>query len=131
MSNIWTAEEALNGLCDLDDVGSPKPEAAIADAPLDAATQADILDTLVENSVTPATQAKFNKWAEANPGSYFPLLAKHNLAKNMKEQSKAPPKLDVITDEQIATLSTAELKRIVLNWAKLTSAGDLEKARGA
>ena len=110
----------------MDQVGTPKPE-----SPLDTQTQASIMEKLVEGSVTPKTQAEFNRWAAANPGAYFPLLAKHNLARNLKEQPKALPKLDEITDEDIATLSSNELKRILLNWAEVKTAGDLSKARGS
>ena len=109
----------------MEQVGTPKPESP----PLDAQTQADIMSKLVEGSVTPQTQADFNKWAQQNPNAYFPLLAKHNLTRNLKESPKALPKLDEITDEEIASLSSNELKRVVLNWAGLKTAGELNKAR--
>lgn len=121
-SALWTAEDVKNGDCSPLDLGELKPLSTMNEAlsappepePIDAATQADIMETLVAGSVTPQTQAKFNKWADANPGSYFPLLAKYNLAKNMKEGPKALPKLEELTDDDIATLSSDDLKRIFL-----------------
>ena len=117
-------------------LGTIKPPSAwnivpVTTPPLDAQTQADIMSKLVEGSVSPKTQADFNKWAAANPHAYFPLLAKHNLARNLKEQPKALPKLDDLTDEDLATLSSAELKRILLNWAEVKTASELNKARGS
>ena len=123
----YQIEDVVNGLCTMEQVGTPKPEAP----PLDAQTQAEIMAKLVEGSVTEQTQQDFNKWAQQNPNAYFPLLAKHNLTRNLKESPKALPKLDEITDEEIASLSSNELKRVVLNWAGLKTAGELNKARGS
>ena len=103
-----------------------KPEAPSDAAPLDAATQASIMETLVAGSVTPQTQEKFNKWADSNPGAYFPLLAKHNLARNMKEAPKALPKLEELTDEQIATMSSNDLKRCLLNYMEVKTGKQLD-----
>lgn len=113
MENVFTWKDVDDGVCQGYQVGSPKPITSEPE-PIDAATQADIMETLVAGSVTPQTQAKFNKWADTNPGSYFPLLAKYNLAKNMKEGPKALPKLEDLTDEDIASLSSDDLKRIFL-----------------
>ena len=131
----WTIEDVRSGACSPSELGELKPlsalEPPIESPPLDAQSQADIMSKLVEGSVTPQTQLDFNKWAAANPGAYFPLLAKHNLTRNLKEQPKSLPKLDDLTDEDIASLSSNELKRILLNWAEVKTAGDLNKARGS
>ena len=117
----YQIEDVVNGLCTMEQVGTPKPESP----PLDAQTQAEIMAKLVEGSVTSQTQLDFNKWAQANPHAYFPLLAKHNLTRNLKEQPKALPKLDDLTDEDISTLSTADLKRILLTSAGVTKKSQL------
>ena len=152
---MWTVEDLEKGWCAPSDVGKEKTdherwtlteledkclpsyllgtikppsawnEAPVTAPPLDAQTQAEIMAKLVEGSVTPQTQLDFNKWAAANPNAYFPLLAKHNLTRNLKESPKALPKLDEITDEQIATLSSAELKRVLLASVGVTKKSQL------
>ena len=129
----WTIEDVRSGACSPSELGELKPlasqEEELSHQPLDAQTQADIMAKLVEGSVTPKTQAEFNKWAQANPGSYFPLLAKHNLTRNLKEAPKVLPKLNDLNDEQIATLSSADLKRILLNSVEVKTTEQLEKLR--
>lgn len=107
----------------MDQVGSPKP---IVPPPAPAPEQeknidrAAILDSLLENSLTSKTQDEFNAWAKTNPGVYHAMLAKYNLARSMKEAPKVLPDLDGLTDDDIATLSTVDLKRILLKAVGVT-----------
>ena len=129
----WSIDDHFKGLCTMDQVGSAKPIASEPEPepePIDAATQADIMETLVAGSVTPQTQAKFNKWADSNPGSYFPLLAKYNLARSMKDAPKPLPNLEDLTEEDVANLPSDQLKLILLKAAGITKKSELDALKG-
>lgn len=110
---MWTIEDVEKGLCTLDQVGSAKPIAPSTEDQGDI-DKAAILDSLLENSLTAKTQAEFNAWAKANPGVYHPMLAKHNLARSMKEAPVKQPVLNKLTAQDMQSLSTADLKLILL-----------------
>lgn len=118
MSNIWTAQDALNGLCDFDDVGSAKCQAPDASSPTS-------LDDLIENSITPKTQAEFNKWKDANPGVYFPMLAKHNLARIAKEQPVKLPDLDSLSPTDMEVFSSNDIKMMLLKSVGISKKSEL------
>lgn len=108
----YQIEDVIAGRCTIDQVGTPKPQAA-----LDPNTKDQILEDLVANSITPKTQAGFNKWAESNPGLYYPMLAKYNLARLAKEEAPKLPDISTLTPENVKTYSSAELRVMLLNSA--------------
>lgn len=115
----WTSQDLVEGRCSLDEVGMPiTPDVEPRTGELDKDA---ILDKLVENSVTPKTQAGFNKWAEANPHSYYPMLAKHNLARLAKEQIKSLPDIAVLTEAEIEAYSSNDVKRMLLKSVGVTT----------
>ena len=127
MSNIWTAEEALSGFCNLDDVGSPKP-------PNNSSPQSTPLD--LQSALQAAykkmgSEKNFVEWAAKNPALVYPQMIKMGIAITAKTAPPTLPKLNDLTDEDIASLSSNELKRILLNWAEVKTASELNKARGS
>ena len=149
LQHSWTEGDAQAGRCIAEEVGTsrlppfaallppadyrppepePEPEIEIEEEiePISASDRAAILDGLLENSLTSKTQAEFNAWAKANAGVYHTMLAKHNLARSMKEAPKALPDLDDLSDEQIEGMSSSDLKRILLKHVGITKKSQLD-----
>jgi hypothetical protein len=105
--NIWTADDLMAGLCGVMDVGAPKP-------PPPPPKQQISIDDLVEGSISHETQEEFNAWAKANPGVYFPMLAKHNLARDLKEPPKPKRNLEEYSLAELDAMSSNDIKRLLL-----------------
>lgn len=133
MSTNWTVQDVLNGDCEMDQVGSAKPETPPEEP--ENIDKAAILDSLLENSVTHQTQEEFNKWAKVNPNAYNQALAKYNLDRRMKEKPTVLPKLETLTARDLETYSSADIKKMLLNSKGITTKDQaqdaLDRAQGA
>jgi hypothetical protein len=119
----YQIDDVVAGRCTLEQVGTPKPEVI-----LEPSAKDQILEDLVANSITPKTQAGFNKWAEQNPSLYYPMLAKHNLARLAKEQSPSLPKLEELSLADLNAYSSADIKRMLLNSVGITTKDQAQAA---
>ena len=126
MSNIWTAEEALSGFCNLDDVGSPKPP---NNSSPQSVTTPDMADGLAQAYAKMGGDASFTEWATKNPALVYPQMLKMGIAITAKTAPPTLPKLNDLTDEQITALSSADLKRVLLNWAEIQTTEQLDALR--
>ena len=126
MSNIWTAEEALSGFCNLDDVGSPKPP---NNSSPQSVTPLDLQSALQAAYKKMGSEKNFVDWAAKNPGLVYPQMIKMGIAITAKTAPPTLPKLNDLTDEQITALSSADLKRVLLNWAEIQTTEQLDALR--
>ena len=111
---IWTKAEWHSGLCELDQVGSPKLEPQ-AQGPMDLAD---------------ATAQAFNKlgadaffqWAERNPATFFDMCAKHGLGQLAKQKPKeVKPTLDTLDDASMSVLPITQLVAVLLHSMGITT----------
>ncbi len=121
----YQIEDVVEGRCTMDQVGTPKPEDS-SDTP-----SLDLQSALQAAYKKMGSEKAFVEWAKKNPNLVYPMIAKLGIAQVAKTSPPTLPNLDDITDEQVATLSSNELKRILLNSVEIKTGKQLDDALGA
>lgn len=117
----FTYDDYKNGLCDASQVGSAKHEAP------------NTMDETPTGSISDQTEAllqrlgfeKFVKWAEANPGVIFPILAKQGVALMAKDQPSKLPDLDSLSPADLEAYSSSDLKLMLLKSVGITKKSEI------
>lgn len=104
----YQIEDVVEGRCTMDQVGTPKPEDS-SDTP-----SLDLQSALQAAYKKMGSEKAFVEWAKKNPNLVYPMIAKLGIAQVAKTSPPALPNLEELTDEDIATLSSDDLKRIFL-----------------
>ena len=104
----YQIEDVVEGRCTMDQVGTPKPEDS-SDTP-----SLDLQSALQAAYKKMGSEKAFVEWAKKNPNLVYPMIAKLGIAQVAKTSPPTLPNLEELTDEDIATLSSDDLKRIFL-----------------
>jgi len=145
LQHQWTSGDAQAGRCLVEEVGTSRlpPFAALlppADYVPPEPPVPEITPTDEELNMVALIREAFNhiggteqfkKEAAKNPGELYRAMLKMGVAQVAKEAPPTLPNLDDITDEQVATLSSNELKRILLNSVEIKTGKQLDDALGA
>lgn len=123
MNALWTVQDARNGDCDLCEVGSPKPIAPSADS--FSPSPPDMADGLAQAYAKMGGDLGFTDWAAKNPNLVYPQMIKMGIAITAKTSPPTLPNLDDLTDEDIATLPSDQLKLILLKSVGVTKKSEL------
>lgn len=105
----YTFEDYQKGLCELEEVGSEIPERP-SEEPLNMAA----LIQSAYNAV--GGTAAFNEEAKKNPSALFQAVLKMGVLQAAKNETVPPPQLDDLTDIDIQSMSTLDLKKTVLRY---------------
>ena len=126
----WTEQDVQAGRCLAEELGTSRfpPRVALAppegwEPPDTSPPTADELNmvALIRDAFNHVGGVStFKKEAAKNPGELYRAMLKMGVAQVAKEQPKTLPDMDDLTDEDIATMSTADLKRIFLKGAGVT-----------
>ena len=101
----YQIEDVVEGRCTMDQVGTPKPEDP-SDTP-----SLDLQSALQAAYKKMGSEKAFVEWAKKNPNLVYPMIAKLGIAQVAKESAPPLPDLEALTDEQIASMSSNDLKR--------------------
>lgn len=116
----YQIEDVVEGRCTMDQVGTPKPLAPESSAPL------DLQGALQSAYIKMGSEKAFTDWAKKNPSLVYPMIAKLGIAQVAKESAPPLPDLEALTDEQIATMSSTDLKRCLLNYMEVKTGKQLD-----
>jgi len=122
MSTNWTVQDVLNGDCEMDQVGSAKHEVPSASPEDPVGSISDQTEALLQR----LGFEKFVKWAEANPGVIFPILAKQGVALMAKEQPKSLPDLDTLSPKDLEVYSSNDIKLMLLKSAGVSKKSEID-----
>ena len=104
----------------MDQVGTPKPEDP-SDTP-----SLDLQSALQAAYKKMGSEKAFVEWAKKNPNLVYPMIAKLGIAQVAKTSPPTLPNLDDITEEDIATLPSDQLKLILLKSVGITKKSELD-----
>lgn len=114
----YTYQDYQNGACELEDVGQDIPERA----PDEALNMA----SLVQSALSAAGgRAAFEAEFRKNPGALYQAVLKMGVAQAAKHETPPPPLLGELTDNDIQSLDSVTLKRILLAHAGITKRSEL------
>lgn len=119
----YQIEDVVEGRCTMDQVGTPKPESQESSSPL------DLQAALQSAYIKMGSEKAFTEWAKKNPSLVYPMIAKLGIAQVAKTAPPSLPNIEDLTDEDIATMSTVDLKRIALKAVGITKKSELEKLK--
>ena len=119
---MWTIEDVVNGHCTMDQVGSPKPGGLDTSTPKNM--EAPSTDWIKSAFQGMGGRKAFVDYCKANPATMWPLLLKGGLAQFLKDDP-LPKSVTELTDAEIESMSTNDLKRVVLRHIGITRKSDL------
>ena len=122
----WTGHDAIQGLCDLDQVGSPKPQ--VLSTQLTSPPALDMVGLIEAAHHHIGGTEAFIASAKKNPELLFQAMLKMGVALAAKE-SEALPDPHQLTQAQLEELSTDTLKRILLAGEGITTKDQLQSAK--
>ena len=123
--NMWTTQDLLDGKCNMDQVGSPKPNAPPPETQPPALDMVSLIEAAHHH--IGGTEA-FIASAKKNPELLFQAMLKMGVALAAKE-SEALPDPHQLTQAQLEELSTDTLKRILLAGEGITTKDQLQSAK--
>lgn len=142
LQHAWTQADAQAGRCMAEEIGTSRfpPYAAlippadygppeIEDEVEDAAESEgplNLVDALNAAHAHMGGRKAFLAWAAKNPQAVYPIMLKMGVAQVAKDEPAKLPDLDTLSPADIATLSSADLKRILLKSAGVTKKSDLQ-----
>lgn len=118
----FTYDDYKNGHCDASQVGSAKQEVPSTSPEEPVGSISDQTEALLQR----LGFEKFAKWAEANPGVIFPILAKQGVALMAKEQPVRLPDLDTLSPKDLEVYSSNDIKLMLLKSVGVTKKSDLQ-----
>lgn len=121
----WGIDDHFKGLCTMDQVGSAKPIAPPPEPPPASVPFTSLADATEQAFEQVGIDAYFT-WAKENPRAFFDLAAKHGFSAMAKTKEKALPNLDDITEEDITSLPSDQLKLILLKSVGITKKSELD-----
>ena len=114
----YTYQDYQTGACELEEVGMDIPEST---------PNEDLnMGELIKSAMAAAGgRAAFEAEARKNPSALFQAVLKMGVAQAAKRETVPPPQLDDLTDNDIQTLDSATLKRILLTSIGITKKSEL------
>lgn len=120
---LFSYQDYRDGLCEASQVGSPKDPLPPSPPPSETP---DMVEGLAQAYAKMGGDLGFTDWAAKNPGLVYPQMIKMGIALTAKTAPPTLPDLEELTDEDIATLSTVDLKRILLKSVGITKKSELD-----
>ena len=114
----WSTQDAAIGICTADAVGTRREVLPNTGVDLN-------VNEVVQQALNQIGAAQLSGYLAGRPDIIAPLVVKLGLNNITKDQTVLP-NLDDITEEDIATLSSDDLKRILLKAAGITKKSELD-----
>lgn len=124
----FTYEDALAGKCEHWQVGTEVPEQTSSDTKNDNDVEQRPLNmaALIQSAYNAAGgEEAFNREAKKNPSALFQAVLKMGVLQAAKQETPAPPSLDDLTDMDIQSMSTLDLKKTVLRYIGVSKKSEL------
>ena len=125
MNQLWTANDAINGLCDFDDVGSAKPLIQGTDSSSPTTEELNMAALIRDAFNHVGGTEQFKREAAKNPGELYRTMLKMGVAQVAKETPATLPDLDALSEEDMLSLPTATLKLILLKSVGVTRKSEI------
>ena len=120
---LFSYQDYRDGLCEASQVGSPKDPLPPSPPPSETP---DMVEGLAQAYAKMGGDLGFTDWASKNPGLVYPQMIKMGIALTAKTTPPTLPDLEDLTDEDIATMSSTDLKRCLLNYMEVTTGKQLD-----
>ena len=114
----WSTQDAAIGICTADAVGTRRDVLPNTGADLN-------VNEVVQQALNQIGAAQLSGYLAGRPDIIAPLVVKLGLNNITKEQSVLPD-LEALTDEQIASMSSNDLKRCLLNYMEVKTGKQLD-----
>ena len=114
----YTFQDYEKGLCGLEEVGNDIPERTQNEDPNMASFVKSAL-------LAVGGEEAFIAEAKKNPTALFQAVLKMGVLQAAKNETVPPPQLDVLTDTDIQSMSTLDLKKAVLRYIGVSKKSEL------
>jgi len=121
----FTYEDALAGKCEHWQVGTEVPEVA-PEVPERTQNEDPNMASFVKSALLAVGgEEAFIAEAKKNPTALFQAVLKMGVLQAAKNETVPPPQLDTLTDADIQSMSTLDLKKAVLRYCGVTKKSEL------